>query len=157
MKIGMIIYSQTGNTWSVAQKIKSKLESKGHDVEQERIELEREVENPMNLDSIKFKNIPNPEKYDHLILGASVQAFALCPAMKAYMKKVKSFRGCKIALLVTQGFWFPCLGGNKAVKWLTKDCESKGGEIIGSGIVNWMRKDREEQIKEVVEKISGLF
>jgi hypothetical protein len=36
-------------------------------------------------------------------------------------------------------------------------CESKGATVCGSGIVNWMKKRREQQIVEVVDRLSGLF
>ncbi len=37
MKIGIIVYSQTGNTFSVAEKLKAKLTAAGHNVNIERL------------------------------------------------------------------------------------------------------------------------
>jgi len=36
-------------------------------------------------------------------------------------------------------------------------CESKGAEVSGSGIINWSKSSREQQIVEVVDRLSGLF
>jgi hypothetical protein len=36
-------------------------------------------------------------------------------------------------------------------------CESKGATVCGSGIVNWMKKSREQQIVQVVDQLSSVF
>jgi len=43
MKIGIILYSQTGNTYSVAQKLQEKLIAKGHSVDLERLKAVGEL------------------------------------------------------------------------------------------------------------------
>jgi hypothetical protein len=106
---------------------------------------------------VQFKTLPDAEKYDALVFGSPVQAFSLCQAMVEYLKQVAPLQGKKVACLITQAFPFPWLGGNRAVRQMTGLCESKGATVCGSGIVNWMKKRREQQIVEVVDKLSGLF
>ena len=77
--------------------------------------------------------------------------------MVEYLKQVESLEGKKVACLITQAFPFPWLGGNRAVRQMTRACESKGATVCGSGIVNWMKKRREQQIVEVVDQVSCLF
>jgi len=154
MNIGMIVYSQTGNTHSVALKLQEKLSAAGHAVTLERIEVIGEVEPGK---PVQFKTLPDAAPYDTLVFGSPVQAFSLCQAMVDYLKQVAPLQGKKVACLVTQAFPYPWLGGNRAVRQMKRLCESKGATVRGSGIVNWMKKRREQQIVEVVDRLSRLF
>jgi NAD(P)H dehydrogenase (quinone) len=154
MDIGLIVYSQTGNTYSVATNLQEKLSTAGHSVTLERIEVVGEVSPGQ---AVQFKTLPDASKYDALVFGSPVQAFSLCQAMVAYLKQVPSLQGKKVACLVTQAFPYPWLGGNRAIRQMKRACDSKGATVCGSGIVNWMKKRREQQIVEVVDQLSGLF
>jgi flavodoxin len=154
MNIGMIVYSQTGNTHSVALKLQEKLAAAGHAVTLERVEVIGEVQPGK---PVQFKTLPDAAEYDALVFGSPVQAFSLCQAMVDYLKQVASLQGKKVAFLVTEAFPYPWLGGNRAVRQMKRLCEAKGAAVCGSGIVNWMKKRREQQIVEVVDRLSGLF
>jgi len=154
MNIGMIVYSQTGNTHSVALKLQEKLSAAGHAVTLERIEVIGQVEPGK---PVQFKTRPDAAPYDVLVFGSPVQAFSLCQAMVDYLKQVAPLQGKKVACLVTQAFPYPWLGGNRAIRQMKRLCESKGATVCGSGIVNWMKKRREQQIVEVVDRLSSLF
>jgi flavorubredoxin len=154
MNIGMIVYSQTGNTHSVALKLQEKLSAAGHTVTLERIEVAGEVQPGK---PVQFTTLPDAAKYEALVFGSPVQAFSLCQAMVGYLKQVASLQGKQVALLVTQAFPYPWLGGNRAIRQMKGLCESKGATVCGSGIVNWMKKRREQQIVEVVDRLSSLF
>jgi flavodoxin len=75
MNIGMIVYSQTGNTLSVATKLKEKLSAAGHSVNFERLKVVGEVK-PGTKD-VQFETLPNAGQYDALVFGAPVEAFSL--------------------------------------------------------------------------------
>jgi flavodoxin len=154
MNIGMIVYSQTGNTWSVAQELQKKLSAAGHTVTMERIEVISEVSPGQ---PVQFSATPEPQPYDALVLGSPVQAFSLCQAMVEYLKQVAPLQGKKVACLITQAFPFPWLGGNRAVRQMTRLCKAAGADVCGSGIVNWMKKEREQQIVDVTDNMSTLF
>jgi flavodoxin len=155
MKIGLIIYSQTGNTLSVARKIEEKLIAANQTATLEKIKIEGDAK-PGDK-NIKFESIPDTTQYDAIIFGSPVQAFSLSAPMSAYLSQLKSLQGKKIALLVTQHFPFPWMGGNRAVRQMKKLCESKGAEISGSGIVNWHKASRQQLIDEVVDRLYRLF
>ena len=154
MNIGMIVYSHTGNTWSVAQKLEAKLSAAGHAVTMERIEVTGEVE-PGKL--VQFVTQPDPAPYDALVMGAPVMAFSLSPVMNQYLKQVAPLEGKKVACLVTEAFPFAWLGGNRAVRQMTRLLSAKGATVTGSGVVNWMKKRREQQSVEVTDKLRRLF
>lgn len=153
MKIGIVVYSQTGNTFEVAQKLEEALSKKGNSVKIERIEVSNEKERDIN--KIQIKSAPDLSKYDALIFGSPVHAFSLSPAMNAYMSQLSSLEDKKIACFVTKGLPFASTGGNKAIGQMKKICESKNGKVSGTGVVVW--KDREKQIPTISEEMSLLF
>ena len=156
MKIGIIIYSHTGNTYSVALKLKNKLSAAGHSVNMERLKITGEYQPGMKNFQIKTK--PKLDTYDALVFGSPVMAFSLNPVMKSYLPQIASLQNKKVALLVTEFFPYKWMGGNRAVGKMTKICQSKGAEVCGSGVVNWAgARRREKKIKEVVEKLSSVF
>lgn len=155
MNIGIILYSETGNTYSVLQKLKKELVKNGHSVHMERLNLIGKAK-PGTKD-IKFETIPDIHAYDSLIFGSPVQSFSLSPAMANYLSRIKSLQDKKIALLVTQYLPFPWLGGNRTISQMKKICGLKGADICGTAIINWSKSGREKQIIEVIKKFSDLF
>ncbi|MBU4547928.1 MAG: flavodoxin, partial [Euryarchaeota archaeon] len=126
----------------------------GKDVEIQRVSMVG-GDKPKGKDII-IENPPEVEKYDALIFGSPVHAFALSLAMKTYLEEIPSLHGKKIALFVTKGTRFNWTGGNQAINKMKKICQSKGGTIIGTGIVIW-NKQRHEKIAELAREFSGLF
>ena len=155
MNIGIILYSQTGNTYSVSLKLKEKLITAGHSVNIERLKVTGEVR-PGTKD-IKFEALPDTEPYDALVFGSPVQAFSLSSVMASYLTQIESLQGKKVAFLVTHFFPFPWMGGNRTVGQMKKICESKGAAVCGAEIVDWSNPSREKRITEVVENLSKLF
>jgi flavodoxin len=154
MNIGMIVYSQTGNTYSVAQRLQEKLAGAGHAVTLERIEVIGDVAPGQ---PVQFKTVPDAGQYEAVVFASPVQAFSLCQAMVDYLKQMAPLQNKQVALLVTEFFPYPWMGGNRAIRQMTSLCQSKDAAVYGSGIVNWSKKRREQQIVEVVDKLSGLF
>ena len=134
MKIGIIVYSQTGNTYSVAEKLKAKLMASGHSANVERITL---VSGEKDGRNIQFGKLPDLTPYDGLVFAAPVQAFSLARVMAAYLKKLPSLRGKKIACFVTKGLPFAWTGGSGALGKMKKECEARGGAVGATGIVVW--------------------
>lgn len=155
MNIGIILYSETGNTYFVSQKIKEKLIKVGHSVNIERLKVIGKV-NPRKKD-IQFDSLPDIKPYDALVFGSPVQAFSLSSTMTAYLTQIKSLQDKKVVFLVTQFFPFPWLGGNHAIGQMKKICESKGATVCGAAVINWSKPSRKKQITDIVEKLSKLF
>jgi flavodoxin len=154
MKIGIIVHSITNNTYSVAQKISENLFAAGNEVKIERVNMVG-GNKPQGKD-IEIENPPDVNQYDALIFGSPVHAFSLAPAMKLYMEQIPSVQDKKIALFVTKGLRFDWTGGTRAIGQMKKICQSKGGIIMGTGIVVW-NKQRDKKIAELVQKFSKLF
>ena len=154
MKIGIIVHSITNNTYSVAQKISENLSAAGNEVKIERVNMVG-GNRPQGKD-IKIENPPDVNQYDALIFGSPVHAFSLAPAMKVYMEQIPSVQDKKIALFVTKGLRFDWTGGTRAIGQMKKICQSKGGIIMGTGIIVW-NKQRDKKIAEIADKFSKLF
>ena len=154
MKIGIIVHSQTGNTYAVALKIQEKLLATGHVVNIERLKLIG-GEKP-GAKKVQIENPPDASAYDALVFGAPVHAFSVSPGMEAFLMQIPSLQGKKIAYFVTKGLAFHWTGGNQAIAKMKKICELKGGSVCGTGIVVWNQR-REQTIATVIEALSKCF
>lgn len=155
MKIGIIIHSRTGNTNSVALKLKEKLSAAGHSVDLERLKVVGLLRR--GIKDIQFETLPNAGQYDALVFGAPVEAFSLSPVMIGYLTQVVSLQSKKVACLVTQFFPYPWMGGNRAINQMKKICESKGAVVFGSEVINWSSSRRNLKIIEAVDRLDRLF
>ena len=154
MKIGIIVHSQTEHTYSVAQKLREKLISVGHEANVERVIPLGDV--APGAKDIKFENQPDSQVYDALIFGAPVHAFSLSPAMKTYMEQLPSLQNKIIACFVTKGAPFKWTGGTRAIGQMKKICNARGGKVSETGIIVWNNK-RDKEIDKLVDKITRLF
>lgn len=155
MNIGIILWSQTGNTHSVAEKIKKKLISVGHAVNIDRLKIIGEFK-PGQKD-IQFETLRDVKKYDGIVFGAPAQAFSLAQVMKKYLSQIPSLKDKKIALCVTKELRFNWTGGNQAINKMKKTCLKNDGAVYGSGIIIWSSPNRQQMIDDVAEKFSKLF
>lgn len=154
MKIGIIVHSQTGNTYSVAEKLKEKLSSAGHSANIERI---TSVGDPQKR-PVQLGSLPDLSPYDAFVFAAPVQAFSISAAMGSYMKNLPALNGKKAALFVTKGLPFKWTGGSNAISQMKSAVESRGGTVIGSAIMTWGGEaGRDKKIADLVEQLSGLF
>jgi len=142
MNVGIIVHSQTGNTWSVAESIVTRLKKSRHTVEVKRVGED-------------FR--PDISAYDTLILAAPVQAFSLSPIMKIWLKQGPELRGKKVVCFVTEHFPYPWMSGNRAMKQFTRACFAQGADVVATGIVNWSNSRRSEQIEELGSRIERIF
>lgn len=154
MNIGILVYSQTGNTLSVAERLAEHLTAGGQAAAIERVTIQGE---PKPGTPAVLLNAPDPAGYDALVFASPVQGFSLAQAMKDYLAQVDGFSGKPVAVFSTQYLRQAWLGGNKAIRQMTALCEAKGGHVCGSGLVGWSRKDRETQIAELLDRLSGAI
>ncbi len=147
MHIGIIVYSQTGNTLTVAQRMKETLEAAGHTAEIRPVTVEA-IANPPA--PVVFKDTPGFSGLDAVIFGAPVQAFSLCRAMTQYLKQIADINGLPAACYVTQGLSKKWMGGNRAYDTMRKLCLAKGADPIRIGHVHWGAKERDKQIADTI-------
>ncbi len=154
MNVGIIVYSHTGNTLSVAQKLEQALRNNGHAVSIARVEPVQE--DPRAPGPVQLKSAPDVSGYDAVIFASPVQAFSLAPVMKLYLSKLPSLAGKKVSCFVTQHLKKAWMGGNRGVGQITSACRDKGAQVAASGIVNWSGDARERQIEDIVSRLSAI-
>lgn len=154
MRIGIIVFSRTGNTLSVGERLKESLLAGGQTVNLEQVRVVNV--DPNAKEKIKLKSIPDITLYDYVIIGAPVQAFSLSPVMKAYLDQLPQLQGKKVACFVTQHFPKPWMGGSRALKQIAGIISQKGGKVTATGNVNWTNRAREEQINELLVRLSRI-
>lgn len=155
MKICILVNSMTGNTLSIAEKLKVKLEENKHLVNIEKIEpIGGENINETDISKINFENIINPNDYELIIIGSPVRGFSITFTLKSYLDKIESFNNIKTLLFVTHALPFAWLGGKQAIKQIQNICEKKNANILNTAIIDWKNKKREEQIESLVNDFS---
>jgi len=156
MRIGIIIFSYTGHSFKVAKEIEKDLTEKGYTVGLERIETDGDAQKMGN--DIKFKTVPNVDRYDALIFGAPVWAFHLNPIMNRYLSDISEMKGKKAAVFVTKEFTPKWTGGIQSVKKMANIIEKKGGKVIGSDVIGWKKKKGpEDNMNDKAREIANLF
>lgn len=154
MNIGIIVHSYTGNTLSVAERIKSALEDKGHTVRVEKIKALNE--NPSVIKNIKLEYLPPVDAYDFLIFGGPVWAFSLSAPLKLYLNQLPELGGKKVGCYVTQQLPFEWLGGNRSIKQMAKILSKKNAHVVRTGVVSWSEKKRAASIEKAVNDFANL-
>jgi len=155
MKIGMIVYSQTGNTLGVAEKVRDELVKKGHEVVIERVLTEGG--DPKDSAPIRLTAAPDPNGYDAVVFASPVQAFSLAQGMKLYFQQRSKIDASRVCCFVTQHFPKPWMGGNHAIRQMREYCRAAGATVTGTGVVNWTNKSRDAQMETVVRTLTSAL
>jgi flavodoxin len=154
MKIGIIVYSLSNHTLSVAVKVQEKLAAAGHAVTLERIEIEGQAVH--TNESAALKTMPDTAPYDAVIFGSPVRGGVLPPPVQRYFDQVDSLGGKKTAILVT-GF-FPYKWGRMQVTGQMREIlEKKDAHVCGIGSVGWFSLNRRAQIRTAVRELSNCL
>ena len=155
MKLGIILFSHTGNTRSIGEDLKRKLMKAGHNVKIEEVQPDGDPQKMGN--DIKFKTKPSVKGYDAIIFGSPVWGFSLPPMMKGYLNDIGSLKGKKIALFVTKKLPFHWTGGNRTVSQMENICSSKGGIISGKGVIVYGKSGPEKNKEGILNRLSNPF
>lgn len=154
MRIAIMVYSLTGHTLTVAEKLVERLTADGHDVTLEQLETVGPVD--LSATTAALKTAPAVEPHDILVLGSPVNGGRMSAPMRSYLDQVTSLEGKDVALLLTH--FLPAVwGANQTIEQMTAICESKGATVIGSGDVRWTSLRRRRQIEKTVDSLSALL
>lgn len=151
MKIAIVIYSYTGNTFSIGAKIVRFLQNQKHDVHLIRVNVDDDQ--PSKTD-IHLGEIDSIAPFDKVIFGSPVRAFSLAPAMIKYLQQLESLNGKTVSCFVTKQLPFAWTGGNSALNKMVTLCKEKGADIDKTGIINWSNKNREQLIDKFIRELA---
>jgi len=154
LRVGIIVYSHTGHTLTVAERLKERLSEIGHRVTLERLETVGPVS--LGADRAELRTKPFVGGYDALVLGSPVRGGRMSAPMRSYLEQVPSLEAKKIACLVT-GVFPAGWGRNQTLAEMEGACKSKGAEVCGSGSVGWFSLRRNKKISRVVDRLSKVF
>jgi NAD(P)H dehydrogenase (quinone) len=152
MKIGIIIHSQTGNTYEVAQKLQERLIVEGHSVNIEKVT--QKSDKPTDIKNVQLVEKPDTDKYDVLIFGAPVWGFSLSSVMAAYLTQISSLQKKKVVCFVTKSLPFSWTGGNRAINQMMKIVKTKNANVCGTKIIIRKSIKNNDEIKDIIESIS---
>ena len=152
MKIGVIVYSQTGNTLKVAQALQSSLTDAGHETALLRVTVA--PTDPKDMASPVLVDKPDPSGFDMLYFGAPVQAFSLAMAMKAYLAQMPGLNGKRVACFMTQHFPYRWMGGTNALRQFEAALKAKNASTSVCGVIHWSRKDRDAQVAQLLRTLT---
>jgi flavodoxin len=125
MNIGIILHSQTGNTFLVGQKLQEELETKGHKVTLLRMKTISDTGKNHNQKDIQLDQMPEANDYDALVFGGWIQAFNLCPGLSMYLNQISSLNDKKVTCFLTQHFPYKWMGGWNGLNKMKKIISSK--------------------------------
>jgi|LSQX01.3.fsa_nt_gb flavodoxin len=151
MNIGIIVFSQTGTTLSVAQKLKEKLSSGDNPVNIERVTHKGGDKVPN--ENVELDMCPDVDKYDVLVFCSPVWAFSLSFVMKAYLQQISSLQNKKVALFVTKSLPFSWTGGNNAINQMKEIVKSKNADICGTDMIRSNKINDDIEINNMIEKL----
>lgn len=155
MNVGIIVYSHSGNTLSVAQTLENAIKCAGHTVTIARVEPEND--DPQSRAPVRIKAAPDISPYDVIVFASPVHGFSLAPVMRVYLSQVSGLDGKKAYCFVTQQLKQAWLGGNRAMRQIAAACTAKGAAFMSSGVVNWSSGARDKQIDDVVGRFTAMM
>ena len=155
--IKIIVYSQTNNTLSVAQKLKDALAAQNCPVQIERLRVQDEKEFDPNKIVFTYRPTLNPT--DVLVIATPVHAFNPAPASKAYIDALDNLQDITTLVFVTHHFPFKWLGGSRSVRVLQKKLRAKNATVIETqaNVIDWSNKKRNEEIDALVSEWTELL
>lgn len=155
MNIGIIVWSATGHSLSVAERIAETLTGAGHTASIEKISIDGDP--VQRTPEFTLTRIPPVSGFDALVLASPVEAFSLSPVMDRYLSAAGPLSGKRVYCLVTQYFPRAWMGGNRAAGQMKGLVEAGGGIAAGTAVINWSSKRREDQICAACAAAKRIF
>jgi len=149
MKIGIIIYSITGNTKTVAQALLKNLVDRGFDCTL--LEVKSKSNDP-NQTHVEIIERPTIQAFDKLIFATPVHAFSPSKVMKTYLSEIEDLNQKDVTLFITHHFPFAWMGGNSALKQIKRLIEKKNGKVNNMFSINWSSKKRSQNIQTLLDQ-----
>jgi len=152
MKIGIVVFSKTDNTFSVAERLRDALVKRDLDAVIDRIIPVNDEPGPK--DPVAFRHLPDVSAYDVIIFGSPVWAFSLSWVMKAYLAQMPTLSDKKVFCFVTKQMASKFTGGNKAIRQIKSAVAAKNATVDNGFIISWKSKNKEAEITNFIDQIT---
>jgi len=150
MNIGIVVYSETGNTLALCERARDLFAADGHDVTLARITAD--VSGGVRT----LRDAPDASACDLVLLGTPVQAFSLPLPVRQYLLDATFREGVRFGILVTQFFKADWLGGTRTVKQAAALVARCHPLFYGSAIVHVRSRRRNDQINAAMRTLTNL-
>jgi NAD(P)H dehydrogenase (quinone) len=151
VKIGIFVHSQSGNTARLALAVTHALREKGHDVD---VELLRPIgKMHPGIKHIEFRNVPEVDGYDIILLGGPVWAFNASPVVVSLLHQLSGLKGKKAMHFLTSGFPQPLSGWNRAHKKIKDLLEESNATVIEGESLFWGFYCGKKRLDAAVDRI----
>ncbi len=154
MKIGIIVYSYTGQTLAAAETLAQKLSAAGHEAALKKIETTSEVK-PGSAEAT-LKSPPALDDFDAVVLAAPVWGGTPAPPMAVYLEQLPALAGKPFAYLAT-GFFPPSMGCKQTIAKMKAACEAQGASSLGAGSIGRLVFGRQQKAEKALSDLAGLF
>lgn len=159
MNIGLIVYSKSGNTRQIAEKMKINVEEQDHEVELISINPEKQPGFFKAVwSAIRQKTLPitndslDVSSYDIVFIGNPVWAGKPAPFIKTMLEKTIGFDGKKTAVFIT------CGGGEKpgsdVIELMKSYAQKKGADVMDDSLIVHM--NRKGEIKKEIPSVESF-
>jgi NAD(P)H dehydrogenase (quinone) len=159
MNIAVIVHSKTGTTLKLGNMYAENLRKKGHVVDV----VELKTNKPVNSGTaghhpdFSITNLPDPKKYDALLVGGPVWAFSASPVIYEAVKGLKDISGKKVLPFTCMGFPHESMGGKQAIDLLSKTLTEKGANVLPGKIIPGLFHNKEKTMEKAVSEVASLF
>lgn len=142
MEKAIVIYSKTGNTLGVANRLAKKMNI-------EVLEVKAASDDPNVMNPV-LTYVPDVSSYKHLIFASPVHGFSLSKVMQTYLNQLPDLNGKTADIFITHFFPFAWMGGNRTLKQMKQILENKNVKVNQMTSVNWKSKKRESVIDQMI-------
>jgi flavodoxin len=155
MKIGVFVFSQSGNTAKLGLAVTHVLREKGHEVS---VELLRPVGKvSLRSRNVRFRTMPEPEEFDVLLFGGPNWAFGSCPVIVSLLRQLETLKGKKTLFFMTSGLPDSLSGAKRAIAKVNGLCEGLGASVLPGASLAWGLYCGKKRLDAAAEKISSLI
>lgn len=154
MKIGIIVYSYTGQTLAAAETLQQKLSAAGHEVALKKLETTSAVK-PGAAD-VTLKSPPALDDFEAVVIAAPAWGGIPAAPMTVYLEQLPSLAGKQFAYLAT-GLFPPSMGCKQTIAKMQAACETKGAVSVGSSSVSRLVFGRKQKAGKALTYLAGMF
>jgi flavodoxin len=156
MNIGIIIYSSSGHTVTVAKTIAERFRKDGHDVDIKLL-LATGMPRPGSK-RFSISNAPTSEDidgYDAIVFGGPVWFFRASPVILKFLGRIENLGEKKVIPFVTQLSPWPSFGGNQALRSMEFRLKGSGGKVLPGEVIPYFFGPDKQKLSGALERMFG--
>jgi flavodoxin len=159
MNIAVLYHSVSGNTKKLAGLIEASLAEAEHTVKKIELHTSVPVKNGSIRQPLNFEvtNLPDLSEFDAICIGGPVWAFGPSTVTYKTILQMPALNGKKVLPFCTMGFPLKGMGGNAAIKHMSKVLADRGAKVLPGIIVPRMFHNFNQLIEEAARDCKKLF